>query len=306
MREKLETVVATTVTPFAESLEIDFEAARRNLDFLLEGGIMAIVPCGNTGEFYGMTVEEAKAFAAFTAGHVGGRATVVAGIGHDVRTATDLAVHAEAKGCDAVMVHHPAHPHVVSPGYADYVREIAGAVKIGVVLYVKRPNVADETLLDLLRIPNLIGVKYGINDLQRFGSLVAATPADANVAWVCGTAERWAPFFFAAGATGYTSGLGNVSTRITLRMWEALRAKDSETVRKVWRLVKPFEDLRERHDSGNNASVVKEGMHLRGLGPRFVRPPCHLPEEREREEVRKILETWKGSEREPASAGRRE
>lgn len=57
--DHLRTVHAINVTPFREDRSIDYEGLERNVRFLIEGGMEVIVPCGNTGEFYALTVEEA-------------------------------------------------------------------------------------------------------------------------------------------------------------------------------------------------------------------------------------------------------
>jgi 4-hydroxy-tetrahydrodipicolinate synthase len=42
----------------------------------------------------------------------------------------------------------------------------------------------------------------------------------------------------------------------------------------AWRLIKPFEEIRARHDAGNNVPAVKEAMELAGVLPcSAVRPP---------------------------------
>jgi 4-hydroxy-tetrahydrodipicolinate synthase len=43
---------------------------------------------------------------------------------------------------------------------------------------------------------------------------------------------------------------------------------------RIWRVIRPFEELRARHDSGNNVPAVKEAMELAGVIPSSaVRPP---------------------------------
>ncbi len=43
---------------------------------------------------------------------------------------------------------------------------------------------------------------------------------------------------------------------------------------RIWHVIRPFEELRARHDAGNNVPAVKEAMALAGLIPgATVRPP---------------------------------
>ncbi len=112
--------------------------------------------------------------------------------------------------------------------------------------------------------PNVVGVKYAVGDVVRFAALVETFRA-GDVAWVCGLAEPWAPFFWVAGATGFTSGLANVDPALSLEMLRCLRDGDYDGAMGVWRSVKPFEDLRARRNSANNVPVVKEALAQLGL-----------------------------------------
>ena len=43
---------------------------------------------------------------------------------------------------------------------------------------------------------------------------------------------------------------------------------------RIWRAIRPFEELRARHDAGNNVPAVKEAMEIAGVIPHAtVRPP---------------------------------
>jgi hypothetical protein len=47
---------------------------------------------------------------------------------------------------------------------------------------------------------------------------------------------------------------------MSLRMLGSLAAGDYDGAMDLWRTVKPFEELRARHDNANNVSVVKEAL----------------------------------------------
>ena len=74
--EKLRNVHAVHVTPFRDDGTIDYGGLEENIRFLLEGGVRVIVPCGNTGEFYALTVEEAQAVTQFVVEKVAGKMVV--------------------------------------------------------------------------------------------------------------------------------------------------------------------------------------------------------------------------------------
>ena len=293
LSERLRDVIVVTVTPLNAELNIDFVALERHLQFLTDDGLGVLTVNGNTGEFYALTVDEAKSVVECAAGLRSGGTTLIAGVGHDLETAIDLARHAESKGFDAVMVHHPSNPYVGASGFLDYVAAIADAVDVGVVPYIKSAHFDDPTVVKIAQIPNVVAIKYAVNDILKVSTLIEATPSAADVTWACGTAEAWAPQYFAAGATAFTSGLANVAPKLAIAMREALTSGDAAAVRRIWTEVKPFEALRAEKGGAANVTVVKDAMHRLGLGPRYVRPPAGTLTEPELALLDKILSGWK-------------
>lgn len=227
MRTALADVVAIPVTPFAEDGTVDTATHRALLRRLLDGGVRTLTPNGNTGEFYALTPEERRALTEITVEEAGERAAVLVGVGHDVPTAVGAARHARAAGAHMVMVHQPVHPYVSESGWVDYHRAIAEAVpELGVVPYIRNPRLGGDRLAELAAdCPNVIGVKYAVPDAARFAGFARDAGLDRFV-WVAGLAEPYAPAYFASGATGFTSGLVNVSPALSLEMLGALRAGD--------------------------------------------------------------------------------
>jgi len=226
----------------------------------------------------------------FVAEKVNGRAKVLAGIGHDLETAKEMASFAQDVGADAVMVHQPVHPYLMTEGLVRYYSEIARSVEIGIVLYVRHEAIGQEVLDRVTALDNVLAIKYAINDLPRFGNLVQSV--ENSVVWVCGTAEMWAPFFFAAGAEGFTSGLVNIAPEMSLAMLKRLKEGNRELVRTVWREAAPLERLRAKNHSGNNVTMIKEGMNLVGLPAGRVREPLGELDEADRRELVRILRAW--------------
>ncbi|MEV7137976.1 dihydrodipicolinate synthase family protein [Streptomyces tauricus] len=292
-RAALADVVAIPVTPFAEDGSIDQDTHRALLRRALDGGVRIVTPNGNTGEFYALSPEERRLVTELTADEARGRATVLVGVGHDLPTAVASARHARQLGAEMVMVHQPVHPYVSEGGWVDYHRAIAEAVpELGVVPYIRNPVLAGARLAELAdACPNVIGVKYAVPDAARFAAFARDAGLERFV-WVAGLAEPYAPSYFSAGATGFTSGLVNVAPAVSLNMIEALRSGDYAGAMKVWEQIRRFEELRGANGSANNVTVVKEALASLGLCRRDVRPPSRQLPESERAEVAAIAGGW--------------
>jgi 4-hydroxy-tetrahydrodipicolinate synthase len=291
--KRLETISAINITPFdEETRRIDWEGLEANIEFLLANGTEVIVPCGNTGEFYALTLEEAKEVTKRVVEIVNHRAIVMAGIGYSVETAVELGKHAQQVGADCVMIHQPIHPYITTPGAVSYYRNVIESLDIPSILYLKDAHVSDDILFSLAPLDKCVGVKYAINDLPRFTETVRKISADYNIAWICGTAEKWAPYFYNAGARGFTSGLINVNPGISQGMLQALRDQDWPTVWKLWEAVLPFENLRAKYNAGNNVVAVKEAMEQLGLRAGVTREPVDPLNEADKKEVTNLLSAW--------------
>ncbi|MFC8199549.1 dihydrodipicolinate synthase family protein [Streptomyces sp. NPDC060006] len=292
-RAALADVVAIPVTPFAEDGSIDRDVHRVLLRRILDGGVRILTPNGNTGEFYALSPEERRVVTELTIEEARERAVVLVGVGHDVPTAVASARHARDHGAQMVMVHQPVHPYVSEGGWVDYHRAIAEAVpELGVVPYIRNPVLAGTRLAELAdACPNVIGVKYAVPDAARFAAFARDAGLERFV-WVAGLAEPYAPSYFSAGATGFTSGLVNVAPAVSLNMIEALRAGDYAGAMKVWEQIRRFEELRAANGSANNVTVVKEALASLGLCRREVRAPSKQLPESERAEVAAIAAGW--------------
>ncbi len=292
-KRRLSGVVAIPVTPFDAEGGIDSETYAKLVDRLITGGIEVVTPNGNTGEFYALDEAEARHCLELSVKTAADRASVVAGVGHDVTAAIRSARHAHEAGAEMIMIHQPVHPYVSADGWVEYHRAIAASVpELGVVLYVRNALIGGEQLTRLAdAAPNVIGVKYAVPDPVRFASVARDAGFDRFV-WVAGLAELSAPGYFAVGATGFTSGLVNVDPSISLKMFHSLRDGDFRGAMEIWELIRPFEEMRAANGNANNVSVVKDALAQLGLCRPDVRPPSRPLTSGERARVAGLLAEW--------------
>ncbi|HEV2780079.1 MAG TPA: dihydrodipicolinate synthase family protein [Actinophytocola sp.] len=290
---RLAGVVAITVTPFDETGSVDETAYVKLVKRMVGAGIPVVTPNGNTGEFYALSTSEAERAVELSVRAADGQAAVLCGVGHDVASAITAARHARAVGADGIMVHQPVHPYVSLDGWVDYHRAIAEAVpELGVVLYVRNPRIGGAQIAALGQAcRNVIGVKYAVPDPVRF-ACVARDAGLERFTWVDGLAELAAPGYWAVGATGFTSGLANVSPELSQRMHTALSTGDYPRAMQLWEEIRPFEELRAANESANNVSVVKEALAQLGLCQRNIRPPSRILGPVERARIAEILASW--------------
>jgi 4-hydroxy-tetrahydrodipicolinate synthase len=292
LRARFAGVVAIPVTPFEAEGGVDRDALVRVLRRLVDGGITTVTPNGNTGEFFALETAEARQVLEVTMATVGDSVTVMAGVGGPIPQAIAAARHAQEHGAQAIMVHQPPHPFLSRRGWIDYHAQIANAVpELGLVTYLRNPSISGAEIDALAAsAPNFAAVKYAVPDPTRFAAVKQESTADLT--WIAGLAEPYAPGYFAYGATGFTSGLANVAPHISLHLLDALTTGDREVALQVVTAVKAFEELRAVSQSQANVSVVKEALAQLGVCRRDVRPPISEVPEAERATVAAAISGW--------------
>src|SRR6478736_5778906 len=88
--KRLETISAIPITAFHDDLSVNWDGVKENIEFLMENKLEVVVPCGNTSEFYALSIDEAKEETKRVVEYVNGRALVVAGVGYAVPTAVEF------------------------------------------------------------------------------------------------------------------------------------------------------------------------------------------------------------------------
>jgi 4-hydroxy-tetrahydrodipicolinate synthase len=293
LQQALQTLVAVTVTPLDSDDRVDEAAFASIVTDMVDAGVPVVTANGNTGEFYALTPPELDLAVRLSVEAVAGRALVVAGVGFDQARAVQLARDAAGSGADAVMVHQPIHPYQSPEGWIAYHRAIADAVAdVGVILYVRDPLVTGERIAALAdACPNVVAVKYAVPDVLALASAVSAVET-GRLAWLCGLAESWTPFFWLAGARGFTSGLATVAPGLSVALLRHLRDGAHEEAMRLWAALRPLEEMRGRRASADNVSVLKEALAQQGRCGRGVRPPSSTLSTADAAAVTAILQHW--------------
>jgi len=291
-KEILSGFSVTTTTPFSDDLsEVDTDAISINIEFLTKNNVPLIIPNGNTGEFYSLSETEWTMVLRAAVEASGGDAVIMAGVGHSTTTALSQIETVRKLDVPAVMIHYPQHVFVSEEGLLAYYRTILDAAKdLNVVLYKKGPLLTDAMLEKLMAYDNLVGVKYAFGRIVDFSRTVHNL--GHKIVWSCGTAERFAPFFFLAGAKAFTSGLCNFAPHVSKRMFDALKRDDFEEAMKVQKMITPLEDLREGRGAANNVPIVKAAMDHVGLKGGLCRPPIHPLSHDEKYATIAVISKW--------------
>ncbi|MDR3622699.1 MAG: dihydrodipicolinate synthase family protein [Paludisphaera borealis] len=286
---RLDTVQLVPLTPFSsDGSKVLPDVLGSFTSWLYDAGVRVFLPGAATSEFHSLSAEEVVTCVAATRSALPDDAVVIAPIGMSVSHALSIGKGAIDAGADALLVMPPVHPYLCDAGMGDYFRALTDALPLPFLAYKKGPFPSDELLGELSRAGRLVGVKYAVNEVDAVTRFIESHRGKLGV--YCGTAERFAPFFHLAGATGYTSGAGNICPRLTLAMHRALAGGDYAKAMQFLRTIRPIEDYRARSGDSYNVSMLKTAIKFRGrdFGP--PRPPQRRLTPLEETEVRTLLE----------------
>ncbi|MDI6811540.1 MAG: 4-hydroxy-tetrahydrodipicolinate synthase, partial [archaeon] len=173
---KIEGVYPALITPFTEDDEVDKDGLRRLVEYVIEGGVAGIVPCGTTGESATLSHEEHKEVIRAVVEY--STVPVIAGTGsNNTKEAIELTRYAEDAGADACLLITPYYNKPNVTGLKEHFARIGDAVDIPLFLYNipsrTGQNVSAETQVELAaEVANLKGVKEASGDLKQVGTII--------------------------------------------------------------------------------------------------------------------------------------
>jgi 4-hydroxy-tetrahydrodipicolinate synthase len=226
--------IPALVTPFRDGA-VDEKAFRRLVDWQIESGSSALVPCGTTGESATLDHEEHHRVIGWCVEQAAGRVPVIAGCGsNDTRTALWHMEVAKDLGADAALMVAPYYNRPSQTGLIAHFSHLAESCDLPIVLY----NVPGRTVTDLepatvielaKRFPDrIVGLKDASGDLQRVVlQRIGAGPGFCQLSGDDPLALAGYPL----GQVGCISVTANVAPKLCAEFHAAAAAGDYETAR---------------------------------------------------------------------------
>jgi 4-hydroxy-tetrahydrodipicolinate synthase len=220
--------IVAIVTPMQEDGSLDFASLRQLIDWHIAEGTDSIVIVGTTGESPTVSVDEHCELIKVAVEHTRGRIPIIAGSGgNSTAEAIRLTEYAKSVGADASLQVVPYYNRPTQEGMYRHFRAIAEAVDIPVILYnVPGRTVADmanETVVRLAAIDNIVGLKDATGNIGRGIELLRAVPADFAV---YSGDDASALALMLCGGAGNISVTANVAPRLMHEMCMAALAGD--------------------------------------------------------------------------------
>jgi 4-hydroxy-tetrahydrodipicolinate synthase len=268
-RMTLEGSMVALVTPFVDG-EVHYDTLGRLIDFQIEQGTQALVPCGTTGESPTLSHDEHDRVIEFTVQRANRRVPVIAGTGsNSTAEALRLTRHAQQAGADACLIVNPYYNKPTQQGMYEHVARIAD-VGLPIVLY-NIPGrcgveMAVETIVRLYHdIPAVVAVKEATGRLDVSSQLACS----CDITILSGDDSLTLPIC-SVGGSGVISVLANILPAQVRALWDAIEACDlAAAVTQHLKLFPLFKGLFVE----TNPIPIKAAMAMAGM----IRDELRLP-----------------------------
>ncbi len=215
------------VTPLKDGT-VDFDALKRLVAWHIEQGSHGLVPVGTTGESPTLTHDEHEAVIDCVVKEAAGQIKIIAGAGsNNTAEAVRFVQFAAKSGADGALVVTPYYNKPTQAGLIAHFEALNACADIPIVIYNIPPrsviDMSPETMGQLAKLDNIVGVKDATGDLSRV----------ASQRLTCGTdfiqlsgEDATAVGFNAMGGVGCITVTGNVAPALCAQMQEATLAGD--------------------------------------------------------------------------------
>jgi 4-hydroxy-tetrahydrodipicolinate synthase len=214
------------VTPMLADGELDLPRLKALIDWHVAEGTDGIVIVGTTGESPTVDVDEHCKLIESAVKFAAGRVPVIAGTGgNSTREAINLNRFAAKAGAAYSLSVVPYYNKPTQEGLYRHFKAIAESADIPVILYnVPSRTVADlanDTILRLAQVKNIVGIKEATSNIERVQDLMKRVRKDFLV---FSGDDATCLSYILLGAHGVISVTANVAPRLMSQMCKAARA----------------------------------------------------------------------------------
>jgi 4-hydroxy-tetrahydrodipicolinate synthase len=272
MRTKISGLWLPIITPFKDGA-VDFPSYERLIDHYLALGIDGLFPLGTTGESPTLDEAEIDELVERTLARVAGRVPVFIGVGGNATRKVEKALRRLQRfAFDGIVSVCPYYNRPSRDGLIGHFRAIAAATDRAVLIYNipyrTAVNLANDSLLELAEVRNIVGVKDSSGSLTQSLDLLARKPDGFSLL----TGEDALYFtMLAHGADGGILAASHVMTERFLEVKRRFAGNDVVGARAAWAPLGSFVPLLFAEA---NPMPIKHLLWRQGL---IASPECRLP-----------------------------
>lgn len=213
------------ITIFDEEGGIDYEANKKQTDFLIHKGVDGITYLGTSGEFASLTIEERKQYLEEMVKYVNERAKVIAGVGDtSIINTQELISFCEDLQVDSLLLVPPYFNKNNDEMIMEYYTYLASTTNLPIILYnipdLSGYNFSYETVKSLVeKNPNIKGIKESLDSISHLKKMVSIKSIAPDFKVFCAY-ENLAKDALLAGADGFINATANFAPEYTVNTYQ--------------------------------------------------------------------------------------
>ena len=238
-------VIPAVTTPFDAHGEVDLDALRGNARSLLDAGLTGLVGNGTMGEAGSLSAAERRSVIEALVDAADGRATVTAGVSaQNPEAAVAYARDAEAAGAGALMLLPPLLYGGDEREVLAFYAAVAATTDLPIMAYNNPVASGGTDLLPgfLIRLGREVDAVVAVKECSGDARRIAALCAESDLEVLVG-GDDWPLEGFAAGATGWISGVANVAPEECVALQRHVDGGELDAAREINARILPLARL---------------------------------------------------------------
>ncbi len=284
--------ITALVTPFKNG-EVDYNSLQDLVEWQIEQGIHGLTVLGTTGESVTLDDDERERIIKTCISVANKRIPIIVGTGtSSTKKTISYSQQAKELGADGSLIVSPYYNKPTQEGIVAHFKAVNDSVDLPIIIYNSpartNVNILDSTLSQLVRMPNVKGIKDATGDILRPLTLrnILRDANRGDFAVLTGD-DPYALAFNASGGHGCISVSSNIIPGPLAKLQELTFAKNYD---EALTLQTKYIDLHNVMFCETNPGPVKYALSLLGKSSSELRLPLVEPRESSKTMIKETLQ----------------
>lgn len=286
-------IICAMITPLDENQDINPQATRELIDYLIDKGVYGLFILGTNGECHVLTDDEKVEFAKIVIEHTNNRVPVFVGTGgNSTREVINLSKRMEAIGASALSIITPYFVPPTQQELIEHYKAVAAEVNLPIMMY-NMPgktgiNIEPESVRELAKVKNIVGIKDSGGKLDNMKAYLEVTKGEDF--GVFSGSDSLILDILKAGGHGAVAATANFLAGIDVAIYNNFIKGDLEAAQKAQDSI---EELRRILKFGTIPSVIKQTVVFNGINVGPARLPVSRVTGEKLDEIKRVVEDYK-------------
>ncbi len=288
-------IICAMITPLDENQNINPQATRELIDYLIDKGIYGLFILGTNGECHVLTDDEKVEFARIVIGYTNNRVPVFVGTGgNSTREVINLSKRMEAIDASALSIITPFFVPPTQQELIAHYKAVATEVNLPIMMY-NMPgktgiNIEPASVRELAKIKNIVGIKDSSGKLNNMKAYLEFTKGEDF--GVFSGSDSLILDILKEGGHGAVAATANFLAEIDVAIYDNFIKGDLQAAQKAQDSI---EELRRILKFGTLPSVIKQAVVLNGINVGPSRLPVSQPTGEKLEEIKRVVAVYKAT-----------